>query len=112
MSDAEHDTAGIVSVTSLLRTVGRLGRPSGRGLLMFRTLVVSSTTAAMVGLFAGYIGGAYLVTAVLLPSLILADDRHPGSRRRKLLRSGLLYRLCDFINLLLQKSDPTGVSRL
>jgi hypothetical protein len=57
MADAENERMGIISATSMLRTVGKLGGPSGRGLIMFRTLAVASTSAAIVGICGAFAGG-------------------------------------------------------
>lgn len=50
MDSDDNERMGIFSASSMLRTVGKLGGPSGRGLLMFRTLAIASTTAAVVGI--------------------------------------------------------------
>lgn len=60
MESAEHESAGVVSATSMLRTIGKIGGPSGRGLIMFRTMAVASTSAAIVGLFGAFAGGTFI----------------------------------------------------
>ncbi|KAK9794510.1 hypothetical protein SCARD494_05580 [Seiridium cardinale] len=46
----EHESAGVSGVTQLLRAIGGWGTPSGRGLHMFRSMIVASSTAAVLGL--------------------------------------------------------------
>ncbi|KAI0025495.1 hypothetical protein F4780DRAFT_774949 [Xylariomycetidae sp. FL0641] len=50
------------SFGELLKTVGSWGRPSGRGLYMFRSMIVASSTAALLGL-ATAVGGGLLVSS-------------------------------------------------
>jgi hypothetical protein len=57
MEAGETEKMGILSASSMLRSVGRLGGPAGRGVLMFRTLAVASTTAAIVGIVGAFVGG-------------------------------------------------------
>lgn len=107
MADAEGDSIRFTSFSSLLQNVGRLGRPSGRGLLMFRTLIVSATTAGMVGLCAGYVGGMYPRSQGFTSAHL--NFRHASHRRRKSLRAWVLSGLCHLIDLLLQKPDTPGI---
>ncbi|KAI1339615.1 hypothetical protein F5Y15DRAFT_383229 [Xylariaceae sp. FL0016] len=48
--------------SQLLKTVGNWGRPSGRGLYMFRSMIVASSSAALVGL-AMAVGGAVFLSS-------------------------------------------------
>lgn len=57
MSDNETESSNVLSITSLLRTVGKIGRPSGRGLFMFRAITSSTLAAGLVGLSSAMVGG-------------------------------------------------------
>jgi hypothetical protein len=59
MDGEEGERMGILSASSMLRTAGKLGGPSGRGLIMFRTLAVASTAAAIMGICGAFAGGMY-----------------------------------------------------
>lgn len=72
MADVEAESAGVLSITSLLRNIGKFGRPSGRGLFMFRAMVRCSSSAAILGLCGGLVGGISAQPTDL--QLILTDD--------------------------------------
>ncbi|KAK6199042.1 hypothetical protein LQW54_010170 [Pestalotiopsis sp. IQ-011] len=48
-AQTEQEQTGVNGITQLLRAIGSWGAPSGRGLHMFRSLMVASSTAAILG---------------------------------------------------------------
>ena len=65
METEEHERSGIMSAASMLRSVGRLGGPSGRGLIMFRTSAIASTSAIIAGIFGAFAGGMHSAIELL-----------------------------------------------
>ncbi|KAI1375525.1 hypothetical protein F4677DRAFT_421549 [Hypoxylon crocopeplum] len=100
MVDYEVSAANNVGshVSQLLKTIGNWSRPSGHGLYMFRSMFVSSSTAALVGLATaavagvltgsgslgfllgscvGFVGGSVHYYRMCLAQALVSLDEHP-----------------------------------